>query len=186
MKMHLFVALAATLVSATASAQGYGVLAAGLSRLSGACSGATACDVSDTAVKLIGGYKFTKDFAGELTYFDFGKSSASGSGVSGEVKNVAVGGSVAFHQDGTDSHFVARLGLARVKTKVSGTIAGVGSAGDSDSNIALATGLGAGFKWSKTVSIDGSWDYTRAKYNKNGVNESGSINFLSIGVTFWY
>ena len=37
-----------------------------------------------------------------------------------------------------------------------------------------------------TVSIDGAWDFTKSKYNKNGVDESWNVNALSVGVTFGF
>ena len=184
--MHSLVALTVSLLPLAVSAQGYAVVAGGLAELSTDCSGASTCDKTDAAIKLVAGFKFTPSFAGEVTYFHFGKATASAGGASGEVRNSAIGGGLAYHADGTDSHFVARLGLASVKTKASGAIAGVGSASDSDSNIAVTGGIGAGYKWTKRISIDAAWDATRAKYNKNGVNESGMINFFSIGATFWF
>lgn len=186
MTKHTIVSLAMAFLPISVSAQGYAVLAGGLSELSTNCTGTTACDKTDLAIKLVGGYKFTPSFAGELALYQFGKASASVSGVSGEVKNAAIGGGIAYHADGPDSHFVARLGLANVRTKVSGTVAGLGSASDSDSSIALAGGIGAGYKWSKKVSIDAAWDATRAKYKKNGANEAGTINFFSMGLTYWF
>ena len=186
MRIQTLVALAAALLPGIVLAQGYGVVAVGLSELSSDCTGTTTCDKTDVAVKLIGGYKFAPSFAGELSYFRLGKATASVGSVSGEVKNAAFGAGVAYHADGPESHSAFRLGAARVTTKVNGTIAGVGSAGDSDTNIALVGGISAGWKWTKKVSIDAAWDATRAKYNKNGVNESGTINFFSMGVTFWY
>lgn len=186
MKSRSLAILTIVLLPLAASAQGYAVIAGGLAELSTDCTGASACDKTDVGIKVVGGYKITPSFAGEVAYFNFGKASASAGAVSGEVKNSAIGGGVAYHADGTESHFVARLGLASVKTKASGAIAGVGSASDSDSNLAVTGGIGAGYKWSKRLSIDAAWDATRAKYNKNGVNQSGTINFFSIGATMWF
>jgi OOP family OmpA-OmpF porin len=187
MNTKLLTALAALTLSAAASAQTYGVASVGIARVDVDCTGAASCDKSDTGFKLMGGYKFTPNVAAEIGYFDFGKAKASGSGVNAELKNSAFGGGVAYHLDLAPSwNAVGRLGLAQVKTKISGTVSGLGSASDSDNNTALYAGLGVGYKLSKTLSIDGAWDLSKSKYNKNGVDESGNINMFSVGVTFGF
>jgi OmpA-OmpF porin, OOP family len=186
MTKQLIAALAALTVSAVASAQGYGVVSAGVSRLNADCTGTTSCDKSDTAFKLLGGYKFMPNLAAELGYFSFGKAKASDGAIDVEIKNTGFGGGVAFHQDVAPNWpFVARLGLAQMKTKISAA-AGGGSGSDSDNNIALYGGLGIGYKIAKSVSIDASWDFSKSKYNKNGVDESGSLNAISVGLTFGF
>ena len=187
MKTQLLTALAALTLSTAASAQFYGVVSAGVSRVDVDCTGASNCDKTDTGFKLLGGYKFMPNLAAEVGYFDFGKATASGGGVSAEIKNNAFGGGVAYHLDLTPTwNAVGRIGVAQVKTKLSGTVAGVGSASDDDKNTALYAGLGVGYKVAKNVSIDGAWDFSRSKYNKNGVDESGNINVFSVGVTFGF
>jgi OOP family OmpA-OmpF porin len=188
MKKHLLAALAVLSFSAAAGAQtAYGVVSAGVSKSSFDCLGAPSCDKSDTAFKLIGGYRFMPNLAGEIGYFDFGKQKLSGGGASLEYKNSAFGIGVAYLQDLTPNwNFVGRVGVAQMKTKVNGSAPGIGSASDSDNNTTLYGGLGVGYKLSKNISIDGSWDFSRGKYNKNGVNESGGLNALSLGVTFGF
>ena len=184
MKTQILTALAALTLSAAASAQTYGVASIGVSRLDVDCTGTSTCDKSDTGFKLMGGYKFMPNLAGEIGYFDYGKATASASGVNGEIKNSGFGGGVAYHLDLAPSwNAVGRLGVVQMKTKISGTVSGVGSASDSDNNIGLYAGLGVGYKLSKTMSIDGAWDFARSKYNKNGVDESGNLNMFSVGVT---
>lgn len=187
MKTKLLTALAALTLSAAASAQPYGVVSAGVARVDVDCSGTATCDKSDTGFKLMGGYKFMPNLAAEIGYFDFGKVRASAPGINAELKNSAFGGGVAYHLDLAPSwNAVGRLGLAQVKTKISGTVAGLGSASDTDNNTALYAGLGVGYKISKTLSVDGAWDLSKSKYNKNGVDESGNINMFSVGLTFGF
>jgi OOP family OmpA-OmpF porin len=178
--------LALLAASAAASAQGYAVISAGTSRLSADCTGATSCDKTGNAFKLMGGYKFMPNLAWELGYFDFGKASASDSTVTAEVKTSGFGGGVAYLQDlSNDWNFAGRLGVAQIKTKITGT-SGAGSVSDSDNNIQPYAGLGIGYKLNKTMSIDGAWDFSRTKYSKNGLSTSGSVNALSIGLTFGF
>ncbi len=141
----------------------------------------------DTTSHLEFGYKFMPNLAAEIGYFDFGKVRASAPGINAELKNSAFGGGVAYHLELAPSwNAVGRLGLAQVKTKISGTVAGLGSASDTDNNTALYAGLGVGYKISKTLSVDGAWDLSKSKYNKNGVDESGNINMFSVGLTFGF
>jgi opacity protein-like surface antigen len=186
MNARLLVALVLPLCSAAASAQGYGIVAGGLSHLSGSCFNATRCDKSGPAAKLVGGYKFTPTWAAEVAYFHLGKAKTSSGALSGAIRNSALGGGIAYHADGPDSHFVARVGLAAVKTKVSGAVVGLGSATDSDTGVSLTGGLGAGFKVNKKLSIDAAWDVAKAAYEKRGFDASGNVNFFSIGATFWF
>jgi OmpA-OmpF porin, OOP family len=178
--------LALMAASAVASAQGYGVISVGTSRLEADCTGATTCDKSGNAFKLMGGYKFAPNLAWEVGYFDFGKAKAADATLAGEIKTNAFGGGVAFHQDlSNDWNFAARAGLAQVKTKISGT-AGAISVSDSDNSIQPYLGLSVGYKLNKTTSIDGAWDFTRSKYDKNGASFKGNVNAFSVGMTFGF
>lgn len=185
MKRQHLIALAALAFTTAASAQNfYGAASVGWSNLSFDCPGATSCDKSDVGYKFLGGFKFAPNFAGELVYFDFGKATASDPVVSAEVKNTAWGVGIAFHQDVSPTwNAVARIGLADVTTKISGSGFGVS---DSDSSTQFYLGLGTGYKISKTASIDFVWDWSRGKYDKNGINESGNANVFSVGMTFGF
>ncbi len=127
MKSKHLIALAVLAVSTAASAQNlYGVVSAGVSKLSFDCGNAPTCDKTDTAFKLLGGYKFAPNWAGEIGYFDFGKAKLSGGGANLEIKANGFGGGVAYHQDIAPAwNFVGRLGIAQVKTKLSGSAIGI-------------------------------------------------------------
>jgi len=187
MNKHILVAAAALVLSGAASAQGYLAASVGSSRLTADCTGTSSCDNTDVGFKLLGGYKFMPNLAAELAYFNFGKATASAGNVNAEVKNTAVGVGIALHGDlAPNWPAVARLGAAQVKTKLSGSVAGLGSASVSDNNISLYGGLGIGYKLAKDISLDGAWDFSRSKYDVNGVRDSGSLNMISIGMTFWF
>lgn len=189
MRNKIQTALGAVLLvtSAAVSAQVYGVISAGTSRISLDCTGAAACDKTGNSFKLLGGYKFSPNLAAELGYFDFGKAKASDSVLAGSVKTTAFGGGVAFHQDLTPAwRFVGRLGIAQVKTKIDATLVGVGSASDSDNNVQPYFGVGVGYKLNKDMSVDLAWDATKSKYSKNGASTSGNVNAYSIGLTFGF
>jgi OOP family OmpA-OmpF porin len=177
MKVQVLTALAALTLSTAASAQLYGVVSAGVSKLSFDCGAAASCDKTDTGFKIMGGYKFMPNLAAEIGYFDFGKAKATNL----DIKGTGFGAGVAYHQDlAPNWGVVARGGIAQVKTELSG------STNDSDSNVEPYLGLGIGYRLNKNLSIDGSWDYSRGKYNKGGIDESGSANMFSAGVTFGF
>lgn len=190
MKVQVLTALAALTLSTAASAQLYGVGSVGLSRFDTDCSGTASCDKSDTAFKLMGGYKFTPTIAVEVGYFDFGKAKGSALGVNVEEKLNGFGAGAAFHVDLAPSWTgVARLGLAQMKTKLTGS-SGATSLSDSDTNTSLYGGLGVGYRLNKQVTIDGAWDFSKAKYNKNffgtPIDSSDNVNAFSVGVTFGF
>jgi OOP family OmpA-OmpF porin len=187
MKKQLAIALPIVAFCAAAAAQPYGVVSAGASRLSVDCDGVASCDKTDVGFKVMGGYRFTPNWAAELGYFDFGKAKADDGGISAEIGNTAVGLGLAFHQKlGADWNLVARLGAARVKTKLSGSVAGLGSASMTDKNTQAYAGLGLGYMLSKSTSIDLAWDYTRSQFKQDDMDESGSVHVLSVGLTFGF
>jgi len=184
MKKHALAALATLVFSAAASAQVYGVVSAGVSKHDVDCAGTTSCDDSGTAYKIMGGYKFTPNLAAEVGYLDFGKSKATVGPAALDIKVSGFGAGVALHGDFSPTWTgVARLGLAQVKTKLSASLQGV-SASDSDDNTNLYGGLGVGYRVSKSVTVDAAWDFTRGKYEKNGLDESANVNAFSLGMTF--
>jgi OmpA-OmpF porin, OOP family len=182
MNKQVLLTVAALALSGAAVAQPYGVVSVGGSRHDVDCGGFASCDKSDTAFKLLGGYKFMPNFAVEGGYFNFGKSTASDPGVSAEVKVDGFGIGGAFHQDlAPDWNFVARLGVASMKAK--GTArSGAVSGTTSDRTAQLYGGLGVGYKLSKTLSLDAAIDASRAKLD----GDKATVTALSVGLTFGF
>jgi OmpA-OmpF porin, OOP family len=185
MKKQVLLAVAALALSGAASAQVYGVVSAGVSKLKVDCDGAEVCDKSGTAFKVLGGYKFTPNVAVEAGYMSFGKATLRDSGDSADIGVTGFGIGAAFHQDfATNWNFVARLGLAQVKTKLDAPAIAFS---DSDSNAQLYGGLGVGYKLTKQMSLDAAWDFSKGKYNKDGLDlGSGNVNAFSLGLTFGF
>jgi OmpA-OmpF porin, OOP family len=184
MKKQVLLAAAALAVSGAAAAQTYGVVSIGSSKHDLGCdsTNSTSCDESGSAFKLLGGYRLAPNFAIEGGYMSFGKSKARDAnldfGLDVKIDGFGIGG--AFHHDLTPNwNFVARLGLAQMKSKATATVSGL-SATDSDSSAQLYGGLGIGYKLTKQMSIDGAWDFGRAKTG----GEKLDVNAYSIGLTF--
>lgn len=134
-------------------------------------------DESDTGYKLFGGYRFSKELAVEVGYFDFGQATAKvGSLTVGKYETSAFGGGVAFTLPFADKWSgIGRLGLASVKTK--GTVLGIS---DSEDNVKLYGGLGIGYAITPQINVQGTWDFTQAEID----GDSGRVDLLAIGVTF--
>ncbi|MDP2005493.1 MAG: outer membrane beta-barrel protein [Rubrivivax sp.] len=180
-------AAACVLVCTAAAAQPYAVVSVGSSRLNLDCAGVASCDKTGTGYKLLGGYRFTPVWAAEVGVFDYGKARTRDAGVSADIGNRGVGLGLAFHQAlAHDWNAVARLGLSRVKTRISGSLGGLGLANDTDDNTAPYGGIGVGYRLSEAMSVDLAWDFSRSRFHKNGVDESGNINLFSLGLSFGF
>jgi OOP family OmpA-OmpF porin len=188
MKKQFFVLAGALALSMSASAQQmYGNIGVGQSHTNLDCAGATTCDRSGSALKVMGGYKFNPGMAAEIGYMSFGKSKAADATTSATLTNSGFGGGIAFMGDLSPNWTgAARLGLLMMKTKVDATASGLGSASDSDNNAQLYAGLSIGYKVSKDVSIDGYADFSNAKYDKNGLSTKGNVRALGVSVTFGF
>ena len=173
-------ALSTSLVCGTAFAQAYVAGAVGSAKADIDCAGTLSCDNTSTGFKLIGGYKFTPNIAGELSYFDFGKAKARVNvppvaDLEMTAKAFALG--VAFSGNFNDAFYgVARLGVASVKAEI--TVVGVGS--DSDTKAQPYFGLGVGYRLSKTLSVDLAADFSKAEY----AGEKADVRMISLGLNY--
>jgi hypothetical protein len=43
--------------------------------------------------------------------------------------------------------------------------------------------MSVGYRLSQATTLEFAWDYGRSKFNKYGIDESGGINVLSIGLS---
>ena len=182
MKKHVLLAVAALALSGAASAQVYGVVSAGVSKHDIDCEGTTSCDNTGSAFKVLGGYKFNPNRALEGGYMSFGKSKAVVDDIDLDLNITGFGVGVAFHQDfATNWNFVARLGLAQMKSKLTGRAGGV-SASVSDNNAELYAGLGVGYKLTKQMSLDAAMDFSKGDVDGSKDN----VAAFSLGLTFGF
>jgi OOP family OmpA-OmpF porin len=175
----------AALLSGGAHAQAYVGGAVGQSHINLDCSGVPNCETTDTGFKFFGGFKFTPNIAGEVTYFDWGKAggSASGSGGTAEatVSGTGVGVGAAFFADFTPQWSgVARLGIASNKAKGEARLNGSMIASESESKTTAYAGLGVSYALSKQVKLDGAIDFSNLELQ----GEKGNVRLFSIGLTY--
>jgi OmpA-OmpF porin, OOP family len=170
-----FVGLLAVCAMSASHAEPYVVGSLGSAKQSLDCDGVSNCDTSSTGFKLLGGYKFTPNFAIEGGYLDFGKANASLEGVSITTKTAGFGVGAAFHQDlNPDWTVSARLGLASLKTK--SEVADVSSA--KDTHTQLYGGLAVGYRISPKVALEASYDFSKAEREGDKFN----VRMLGVGV----
>jgi OOP family OmpA-OmpF porin len=167
------------LLSSMASAQGYVGIATGPTQQKVDCSGTLSCDTRDTGRKLYGGYKFSPIGAVELSYFDFGQVNAKigDEFVDYTASSFSIGGAV-FLPLAPRLTAVARLGISSSKAEVSGSWDNF-SGSTSETHTNPYVGLGLDFAITPTLSLTGSFDRARIKFN----NTSASTTLLAIGVS---
>lgn len=167
------------LLSTMASAQGYVGIATGPTQQKFDCSGTVSCDTRDTGRKLYGGYKFSPIGAVELSYFDFGKVNArvGDEYVNYTASSFSIGGAV-FLPLLPRLTGVARAGLSSSKGEVSGSWDNFfGSTSETHTNPYV--GVELNFAITPTLSLTGSFDRARIKFN----NTSASTKLIAIGVS---
>ena len=179
MKKTMFALAALAFSAAAAQANPYVGVGAGVSNVDINCEGAQTCDDRGTGFKVYGGYQFTPNVAGELVYLNFGTVHVADPGVSLDLKAHGFGGGVAFHVPlATQWNFVARLGVVSIRAKADASVTGIGSGSSSESSTQAYGGLGLGYSFSKAVSLEGTYDFSRAEI----VGEKGDVGMLTLGL----
>ncbi len=160
----------------------YAGVSVGQSKFSSQCDGIPAgvsCDENTTTYKLFGGYQFTRNLALELGYSpELAKASASGFGISADVKSSAVE-LVALPSVplGAFSLF-AKLGFYAADTKGTSNV-GLEA---SDSNTNWTFGVGAGYNLTKNLGARAEWQ----RYDKVGGDNVGKadVDVFNVGLLY--
>jgi OOP family OmpA-OmpF porin len=138
-------------------------------------------DEDDTSWKIVGGYKFSRNFAAEVGYIDFGKTRISLGSEFLELKANAM------ELVGVGSLPVAdrfsvygKLGVFRGEAKARFNLPslGLGSGTEKDSNTDLTFGFGASYDATRNIAVRGEWQ----RYQD--VGDATDIDVLSLGVLF--
>jgi opacity protein-like surface antigen len=180
-KLAIALAIAAGSLSSTgAMAQSYVYGAVGASDVDLGCEGAATCDTKGTAFKL----GFGRDLGGwgfELGYANFGKAEASDSGITAEAKAQGVTFAAVFlPQLNENWGLSARAGIGYMKTTVSASISGMGSASDSEWNVAPYLGLGVNYAVTKAMKLELGVDFTKGEFE----DEKADLQAVSLGVRY--
>lgn len=158
----------------------YAGISLGQSTAKDACNGTSGpgitCDDSDTALGIFAGYQINQNFAAELGYHDLGKATASGAGVTAEVKATAwdlvAVGMLPFANQFTG---YGKLGLYYGKAEGSSNV-GLSA---SDTNTGLTYGLGV--QWDPMKQLGVRVEYQ--VFNDVGGDNVGKsdVSVISIG-----
>jgi hypothetical protein len=183
MKKIVFAAAiaAAGMFSSAAMAQAYVSAAVGQGHLDDDCTGIEACDNTGTASKFVGGYHFGGGLSAEVGYLDFGKASFRDGTLSGNVKAAGLTVGVAFRAPlGERFGLSARVGAARLKSKVNATLAGVGSASESETHTKAYFGVGADYVINKNFRVEAGVDFSKAEL----FDAQGDVRAITVGARF--
>lgn len=178
-KIQLAVAAAALTLSFGAMAQSAYVSGGlGLGYVD-ACDNTPNCDDSSTAFKLVGGYDFGSGLAAEIGYIDFGKAHLSDFGISADLKVSGPTFGIALNAPLSSAAALnMRLGIANLKTKISATVSGFGSASDSETNTVPYFGVGLNFGVTSNVRLELGADFSRGEI----AGEKADVRALTVGM----
>lgn len=159
-------------------------LGAGASRTAVDCAGTTRCDNTGSVLRATAGYSFAPNWAAELSLARLGSLEAAGSvpGVGNVVAQArlrSAGLAVAGTLPLSDAwSMTARLGAARVRTTIDGTVSGLASASQSESTTAPTFGVALNFALARSTALTLAVDSTRAEYD----GEKATVTTATVGL----
>ncbi len=177
-KLLLGAAAAAALLASPAAFSQYVGFGLGPSRIDINCAGATTCDKTDTGFKLYGGWHFVGPFAGELTYFNWGKADLTAAADTLKTRARGLGLGVAYFIPLAAVQCVVRGGVARNRAETDTVVGGIGSSA-SFNKTAPYYGTGCAWGFAPTWWLTGEIDFSRAKYTASA---DADLRLLTLGI----
>jgi OOP family OmpA-OmpF porin len=167
-------------------AQLYGGATYGASYVDFDCTPIPNCKHEDTGYKLYSGFNITAHIAAELGYVGFGKGTAetvrSGFLLKHQQAVSALVLNGAFRIDMTrNATGIVRLGLARVRAKASGSIAGV-PLSDTETSVAPYLGLGLEYAVADNLKAIAAVDFTKSEID----DEKSDARLISLGLQYGF
>ena len=160
---------AAFAIAAPAAAQFYIGATIGQAEFKEGCLGTGECDDKDSAWRILGGFQFSKFFALELGYYDFGEASSGATNLEAEALELVAVGSF---------HLTDRFSVYGKVGGYQGTLKG---GGIDEDNTDLTYGFGARWDFTKRLGVRGEWQ----RYDSlGGGNQKTDVDVLSIGLIF--
>lgn len=171
-------------------------LSVGQSKTEDFCEGAATCDDTDTAWKVLGGYRLNANFAVEGVYQDLGGAVASGTVSDPDISFTGTLDSDAWALSvdavgilplGDKFNLFGKVGMAY--TSVDATLRGSGTAfgqpfsgsfSHKDSDVGLKLGVGVAFEVIDKLSVRFEWE----RFNDAGGDYEADIDLISLGVTY--
>ncbi len=175
-------AATALLASGAAMAQPYGVGSVGWASSEGDCSGASSCDKTGAAGKLLLGYLVAPGLGVEVGYNNLGRIKLGISGVAGEMRSAGPSlGVMAFAHLAPDWRLQGRIALGSIKTRVSASFAGLSSS-ENETNTRVLAGLSVSRFLNRNFSADVGVDFGGHHFNGQTFN----VQMVSAGLTLWF
>jgi len=162
-----FACTAVSLASASAMAQHvYVVGSVGSSRIDNDCRAAVTCDKRDTAGRFVAGFDIGTGVALELGYIDYGRARFVAAG--GEVKDHEVASTqvgFAYQMPMVEGwRLNLRAGMARVTTRLSGSVPGNSASSDKDVAAMPYAGGGLNYAFGPHLKADLGIDFSGADF----------------------
>jgi OmpA-OmpF porin, OOP family len=122
----------------------------------------------DVSVKVLGGYQINRNFAAEVGYIDFGKTSAGGVDFKANALELVGVGILPLMDNKLGLY--GKLGFARGEVKAAGT---------TEDSVEVTYGIGVQYNFTPQLGVRGEWQ----RYADVGDGAS-DIDVLSVGVVF--
>ena len=161
--LRFAVALACSMVGVSSFAQPYVGVSVGPSKIHTDCGGLK-CDLSDTAVKIMGGYMLSPNWAVEASYGKLGKATANDGSFRATVEVTGLGLGAAYHLPFSDQFSgVIRLGISANNAEIKSNE----GFSNKESSTKPYFGVGVNYAVTKQLSIGAGYDRTSAKIDTN-------------------
>ena len=161
---------AALAMAGPAAAQLYLGATVGQAEFKEGCLGTGECDEKDTAWRILGGFQFSKFFAAEIGYYDFGEASSGNLKLEAEAFELVAVGSFPL----TDRF--------SVYGKIGGYQGKLEGAGFDEDSTDLTYGIGARWDFTKRLGVRGEWQRYESLGGGNLIETD--VDVLSIGLIF--
>ncbi|MCX7217661.1 MAG: outer membrane beta-barrel protein [Burkholderiales bacterium] len=144
------------------------------------CTGATACDKTDTSYQILTGYNFSPTWAIEGSFFSLGETSASNAGVAGAFKSSGVDvGAVVKTPAMKGFVGLAKMGLAYVKGEVVGSVGSLVGSG-SKYSVQPMFGFGVMYQVNQDVNVRAEYTYRKVKVADMS-DATGNVSTFTLG-----
>ncbi len=181
MKKKWMVLAVMSSLSAPVFAEGYAQISGGVTNWEFSCDDVEgfSCDDTDTGFKLLGGWKFHKNFAVELAYLNFGAATESLDGEElAQVSSEGVAANMVAHWD-FQSNLFLRVWLGAAYLRTEAEVQDLGQTFDfSESDVAPIFGAGLGYSFSDRFAVELAYDRTESQiFDVNLDNSMTSLGF---------
>ncbi len=142
----------------------------GQAELKDACQGLGGCDEKDTALRILGGYQYNRNFAAEIGYHDLGEASAPAGATEAAAWELVGIGALPL---GNQFSAYGKLGVYRGELEALGA---------EETNSDLTYGLGLQYDITRAVGVRGEWQ----RYSKmgGGAVAETDVDVLNVGVAY--